>query len=236
MLSVCLPPPQTSSLGNFSLRWLDWEIAASEKLKTVVFLTAGTFPPLQERGCSSLSYLWRNPCVTSSDLTRHQEPTEQRAFTFAPNTEKLPSENPAMRQINTETMISYSTLLSCLFKNPFQCLGLCRFAWCSPLFCEHRPFHLHFIQHYQTAEANLPFFLIRQFSSNDEHELFGVYTPMFVVHLSPTPCPVPPIPEIPRRSPTSADRGSHPLVFVCEESLLPFPTLGCRGHLALLWC
>lgn len=147
------------------------------------------------------------PCPTTEEnpvwqaqpaLTRHQEPTEQRAFISAPNTEKLKSENPAMRHINTETMINSSTLCwtSCL-KILFTASAFIT-AWCSPLFCEHLPFHLHFIQVYQTAEVNPPFFVIHQFSSNKETELFGVYSLMFAVRLSLTPCLVPPISEIPR--------------------------------------
>lgn len=57
----------------------------------------------------------RKTCGTSSALTRHQEPTGQRGFSSAPNTEKLQSENP-MIHTNTGTMINCSTLCqtSCL--------------------------------------------------------------------------------------------------------------------------
>lgn len=104
-------------------------------------------------------------------------------------------------------------LLNFLFKNPFHCFSLYHFAWCSPLFCEHLPFHPHFMQGYQTAEVNLPFFLVHQFSSNNEAQLFGAHSLMLALCLSPISCPVPPISEIPRCSPTLADRGSYPVVF-----------------------
>lgn len=112
----------------------------------------------------------------------------------------------------------FHSLLNFLFKNLFCCSSLYHIAWCWPLFCEHLLLHLHFIQDDHTTEVNLPFFLIHEFSSNKDAELFGVYSLTFPVHWSLPPCPVPPVSPLPPR----LTKVPTPWPLIWEESLQPF--------------